>query len=135
MTALTSTCYDCGVEYVPLGGDPGACPDCGSPATPLTGSPTVLDVRTAARLTDADDATDPDERVLEVVVSDETDRLVVYEVAVPSGAPARVDAVAFDDVVVRRSAETWSPVIVPDVVREAIEARTGRTPAPDAGVR
>lgn len=131
MTALTDRCYDCGSEYVPLTVDDGCCPDCDSPATPLVGTPTVFDVRPIATV-DLD--TLPEDEAIEVLVRDDTDRLLAYAFAVPdSGHPYAV-AITFEDATIRRGDEHWTAIDGPTCVVEAVAERLGEPPGrpPDA---
>lgn len=129
MPSLTDRCYGCGAEYAPLIADDGHCPDCDSPATPLVGSPIVFDVRPTATI-DLD--TLPVDDATEVLVRDDTDRLIAYAFAVPtSGRPYAV-AITFDDATIRRGDEHWSaidgPVCVADAISERLGARPGSPP-------
>lgn len=136
MSALTDRCYDCGTEYVPLSVDDGHCPDCGSPATPLVGTPTVFDVRPPATL---DLGGLPAEDAIEVLVRDDTDRLLVYAFAVPEDGRPYAVAISFGDVAVRRGDEHWSaidgPACVVEAVADAIGAPPGSPPTAQAGAR
>jgi len=125
MAELTDRCYDCGAEYVPFTVEDGRCPDCDSPATPLVGSPTLLDVRPLATL-DADAFPDCD--AIEVVVRDDTDRLLVYGFAAPHDERPYAVAITFEDVTIRRGDQHWSEIDGPDLVAEAVAQRLGRAP-------
>jgi len=117
MSDLTAQCLACGSEYVPIATEPGECPDCGSPATPPVGDPLVLDVRAQASL-DAAAGADavPD---LEVLVSDDTDRVITVTVETAEGGrEARIAGATFGDETVTRSDEHWSEDVVPDCVYE-----------------
>lgn len=118
MSDLTAQCLACGVEYVPIATEPGTCPDCGSAATPPVGEPVVLDVRTRASIGTADGDADevPD---LEVLVSDDTDRVISVAVETADGGrAARIAGVTFGDEALTRSHEHWSEDVVPDCVYE-----------------
>lgn len=125
MTALTDRCYDCGDEYVPLAVDDGRCPECDSPATPLVGTPTVLDVRPLATF---EDSALPEDEGIEVLVRDDTDRLIAYAFAVPSSGQPYAVAIAFEDATIHRGSEFWSTVEGPDCVAEAVADRVGAPP-------
>ncbi|WP_248516601.1 hypothetical protein [Salinarchaeum laminariae] len=125
MTTLTDRCYDCGTEYVPLAVDDGRCPDCDSPATPLVGTPTVLDVRPIATV-DLDSL--PVEEAIEVLVRDDTDRLIVYAFAVPSSGVPYAVAITFGDATIRRGDEHWASIEGPECVVDAVVDRVGEPP-------
>lgn len=119
MPDFTDRCLACGAEYAPIATEPGECPDCSSAATPLVGNPVVLDVRARASLDAAADDTDdvPD---LEVVVSDDTDRTIVFAVETTEGGrAARIAGATFGDDEVARTDEHWSEAVVPDCAYEA----------------
>jgi|GEM_PF-3085543 len=130
MPPITERCYDCGTEYVSFTAGDARCPDCGSPATPLVGEPTVLDVRSTAHVdTGLPDHVDE----LEVVVRDETDRLMAYAFADPEDGRPFAVAVTFDDVTIRRRDDNWSVIDGPVAVADAVEAEAGEPPGrPDA---
>jgi len=127
MSALTDSCYECGAEYVPLAVDDGRCPDCGSPATPLVGTPTVLDVRPLNTL-DIDAI--PEDDAIEVLVRDDTDRLVVYAFAVPEDARPYAVAIGFGDVTIHWGDEHWAAIDGPACVATAVADRVGTPPGP-----
>ncbi|AGN02236.1 hypothetical protein L593_11455 [Salinarchaeum sp. Harcht-Bsk1] len=127
MSELTDRCFDCGTEYVPFTVENGRCPDCGSPATPIVGSPTVLDVRPLASV-DADEV--PGDDAIEVVVRDDTDRLIVYGFAVPAAGQSVAVAITFEDATIRRGDEHWDAIEGPDVVAEAVADSVGCRPGP-----
>lgn len=134
MPALTDHCYDCGLEYVPMIVDDGRCPDCDSPATPLVGEPTVLDVRQIATL----DATSlPEDDAIEVLVRDDTDRLLRYAFAVPPDARPYAIAITFADVTIGRGDDHWGAIDGPYRVAAAVAEYVGRPPGqpPDAPTR
>lgn len=120
MPEFIDRCHACGSEYVPIATEPGACPDCGSAAVPLVGDPVVLDVRSLTRF-DGPGAGDPDAAPdLEVVVSDDTDRVVAFAVETADGGrAARIAAGTFGDETIRRTDEHWSEDVVPECVYEA----------------
>lgn len=127
MPPITEHCYDCGSEFVAFTASDGTCPDCGSPATPLIGDATVFDVRPTATV-DTRLAEEVDE--LEVVVRDDTERLVAYTFATPEDGQPFAVAVTFDDVTIRRGDEFWSEVEGPAIVASAVEERVGEPPGP-----
>lgn len=127
MSALTDRCYDCGAEYVPLSVDDGRCPDCDSPATPIVGTPRVFDVRPPASL-DLEGL--PAEGAIEVLVRDDTDRLLVYAFAIPQNGRPYAVAISFGDVTVRRGDEHWSAIDGPACVVEAVADAVGSPPGP-----
>lgn len=127
MTALTDRCYDCGVEHVPLTVDDGRCPDCDSPAMPLVGTPTVLDVRPLATV-DLDAY--PEDEAIEVLVRDDTDRLIAYAFAAPpTGRPYAV-TITFEDATIHRGDAHWASIEGPTCVAEAVADRLGSRPGP-----
>src|SRR6056297_3101107 len=130
MAELTQPCFDCGAASVPLTGQDGHCPDCGSPATTLVGTPTVLDVRPLATV---DPDALPGDDAIEVVVRDDTDRLIVYGFAVSSAGQPFAVAVTFEDVTIRRGADHWAAIDGPECVAAAVERGVGARPGPPPG--
>lgn len=109
-------CFVCGHTYVHLGSGshPGVCDNCGQRGVSLAGE---VDISTVVEV----DSFGP-RQLLEVYVDDETDRKLIYYLDTVDDGPAQLYTVRLEDTRFTREDSTWCEKLVPDRLREQMEA-------------
>ena len=119
-------CFECEHVYSVLGTPPAVCPNCGSRAVPPVGTLTVLETRQQERKeTVVRRALTGEVTVLEVVLADETDRLLVFYVTGIDRNEPRITVARYDDVRFSVTDEMWTREAVPDAAIDAAEDELG----------
>lgn len=119
-------CFECDHVYSVLGTPPAVCPNCGSRAVPPVGSLSVLETRQQERKeTVVRRELTGEVTVLELVLADETDRLLVFYVTGIDRDEPRITVARYDDVRFSVNDEMWTREAVPDAAIDAAEGELG----------